>query len=215
MSNSDHEAESSTKSLEKQPRKRAPPFTRAELIFIVDYMEKREYGVGERGTINSNKGSILQDLRQELEEKFGVDRLERQIQKRYSDLRTREKDTYDGILRKIAKGKATEQIAPNTSSAPVMTAAENVPLGNTGNEMQISGGDEFITLTLETIPTDPITETSQPANFGLNFEEKLLAMEGRLKEHLQQNLAIISQKMDDMCSNLEQRIMQLEQGGFN
>ncbi|XP_056413112.1 uncharacterized protein LOC130356096 [Hyla sarda] len=205
MSDSNTEAESSTETPAQTTRKRSPPFSRAEFIFLVAYMEEREYGFGERGSINSNKASILQDLVCEMEKKFGVTHSERQIQKRYSDLKVRERDTYESIKRKIARDKAKAPIQPTRLERLELAVQDPTPVTNDAQGASQSG-EELITLTLEPIPDDPMSSSSQGPNIPQSFDAHLAEMEGRI----QSNLDMLQSKLESMGENIDKHLCHLE-----
>ncbi|XP_056411403.1 uncharacterized protein LOC130355367 [Hyla sarda] len=205
MSDSTSEAESSSETPTQTTRKRSPPFSRAELIFLVGYMEEREYGFGERGSINSNKASILQDLVCEMETKFGVTHSERQIQKRYSDLKVRERDTYESIKRKIARDKGKAPIQPTRLERLELAGQDPTPVTNDAQGASQSG-EELITLTLEPIPDDPMSSSNQGPNIPQSFEAHLAEMERRI----QSNLDMLQSKLESMGESIDKRLCHLE-----
>ncbi|XP_056397687.1 uncharacterized protein LOC130293210 [Hyla sarda] len=191
-------------------RKRAPPFSRQELLFMVEFLQSKEYGVGEKGSINSKKADILQDLVKAMEDKFGILHTERQIQKRYSDLKVREQETYQSILRKIQRDQEKETV--NLQPCP---PSQESPLPNpvavsTLTQDDLPNSEDLITLTFETIPSANVMEATPNNDLLTNLAEKIADVENRLVAHLNHNLTILAEKIDTLGGKLEQRMANLE-----
>ncbi|XP_056408166.1 uncharacterized protein LOC130307840 [Hyla sarda] len=189
-------------------RKRAPPFPKAEYIFMVEFLERRKYGVAEKGSINTQKASVLQDLVRELEANFGIVHNERQIKKRYSDLKEREKETYESIRSKIARDKELEQCRfPASETTHDIPSQLNV---TQSTDTQVDMAEEMITLTFEPIPTERLTENSIKQIMPVNMDEKFSEMENRLVQHLHHFHIMLSQKIYDLEGKIDERLCQLE-----
>ncbi|XP_068115232.1 oocyte zinc finger protein XlCOF7.1-like [Hyperolius riggenbachi] len=84
-------------------RKRATAFHFNELYEITKFLLYHGYEEGIPGRVHEHKSLLLTQLSSHLYEKFGTSRTKRQIQKRYSDLKSREPKTFMKIKNKILK----------------------------------------------------------------------------------------------------------------
>ncbi|XP_069837132.1 oocyte zinc finger protein XlCOF7.1-like isoform X2 [Dendropsophus ebraccatus] len=84
---------------------RAKPFSRNELIDMVQFLDEKGYEHTTVGRVHQKKSEVLNQLSNLLYEKYGTMHSKRQIQKRYSDLKTREQWLLASIRRKILRVK--------------------------------------------------------------------------------------------------------------
>ncbi|KAG8541122.1 hypothetical protein GDO81_029671 [Engystomops pustulosus] len=92
--------------------RRAKAFHPEELQEIVRYLDYHGYEDLPKRNSHCKKASILQNLARHLSKEFGTHHSPRQIQKRYSDLKVREKRTLGKIRRQIALDKKTAESDP-------------------------------------------------------------------------------------------------------
>ncbi|XP_056387623.1 uncharacterized protein LOC130282829 isoform X2 [Hyla sarda] len=90
----------------KQSKKlRAKPFSKNELIDMVQFLDEQGYEHTIAGQVHQKKSEVLNQLSNLLYEKYGTMHSKRQIQKRYSDMKTREQWRLTSIRRKILRVK--------------------------------------------------------------------------------------------------------------
>ncbi|XP_056397316.1 uncharacterized protein LOC130291908 [Hyla sarda] len=105
---------------------RSPPFTRQELVFMVKFMDQRLYDAPWLGSAYKRKSRILRKLSQRLSEKFQSSHTPRQLQKRFSDLKTRQKKTLKTIRNQMKQESGREQAHENEEEPESEEESQNV-----------------------------------------------------------------------------------------
>ncbi|XP_056393482.1 uncharacterized protein LOC130289229 isoform X2 [Hyla sarda] len=130
--------------------KRAPPFSRAEIIDIVKFLDEHNYKLGKKGQKNQHKSKTMAKLSDHLFGKYGQRHSCRRILKRFSDLKVREKSTLEAIRRHIKRDAACQAAIAKVSTQPdVMFAKMEQPQPSVSTENTLAN-EEFVT-NLDTI----------------------------------------------------------------
>ncbi|XP_056425124.1 uncharacterized protein LOC130366792 isoform X2 [Hyla sarda] len=121
---------------------------------MVRFLDAKNYEVAPPGEIKAHKTRIMQELTQHLKTTFGTQHSPRQLQKRFSDLKVREKGRLGAFRRKIAKDagilnerELAQLPRENEDSMPLEGAS---CLETTPREMSIPD-EETIILDLENV----------------------------------------------------------------
>ncbi|XP_077111386.1 uncharacterized protein LOC143767177 isoform X2 [Ranitomeya variabilis] len=121
---------SSDKCMKQSKKLRAKPFSKNELIDMVQFLDEQGYENTTAGHVHRKKSGVLNQLSNLLYDKYGTMHSKRQIQKRYSDLKTREQWRLASIRRKIIRVKLLR------SESEMLPAIFNADKANTQRKKQ-------------------------------------------------------------------------------
>ncbi|XP_044151891.1 uncharacterized protein LOC122939801 [Bufo gargarizans] len=121
---SDAGPSSSDKRIKQSKKLRAKPFSKNELIDMVQFLDEQGYEQTTAGHVHQKKTGVLNQLSNLLYEKYGTMHSKRQIQKRYSDLKTREQWRLASIRRKILRVKMLTSESEMLPAAPTEDNAD-------------------------------------------------------------------------------------------
>ncbi|XP_040177990.1 uncharacterized protein LOC120910173 [Rana temporaria] len=200
-------------------RKRAMAFHFNELYEITKYLLYHGYeDSGLPGRVHEHKSQLLTQLSSHLYEKFGTTRTKRQIQKRYSDLKSREPKTFMKIKNRILKEVSLRKVSDSESEVSEDEMQSEVNISMTSAEIQdalvssyIQADDMQVTQSCQNhiVREDVLNllPLSYTSNEGYSSVGEAHTEEegGSRIEKIEQSLHSLQAKMDQLLSSLSGR----------
>ncbi|XP_072279806.1 uncharacterized protein [Pyxicephalus adspersus] len=187
-----------------------------ELYEITKFLLYHGYGESIPGRVHEHKSQLLTQLSSHLYKKFGMTRTKRQIQKRYSDLKSREPKTFMKIKNRILKEVSRRRVSDSESEVSEDELQNEVNVSMASVEIQealvssyIQADDMQVTQSCQNhIVQDedflnllPIGYTS--SEVYNSPEEPYTEKEGNTHiEKIEQSLQALQVKMDQLLSSL-------------
>ncbi|OCT79773.1 hypothetical protein XELAEV_18026583mg [Xenopus laevis] len=121
-------------------KRRASPMSRAEMICMVQYFQRKDYDCKKThySRPNTRKDNILNEVLEALHLKFGVTRSKDQLRKRWSDLKLRERDQLKSITRTIKKRQQRRKLMIKKQYTPTPKDQHHKDVSETSDECQPS-----------------------------------------------------------------------------